>query len=72
MTIDTNTIGHQNWFYFRAKNNSKDNIEATLRICNFKRELKMFHRGAKIYSRNLTMNDGWTLSGENFILKEGI
>ena len=34
MQVDTNTRGHQQWFYFRVKNTKKDR-KYTFKIMNF-------------------------------------
>ena len=52
MRVDTNTHGHQNWFYFSIQNPSHVNKLIKINICNVKRDFKMILRGQKIFMRS--------------------
>ena len=45
--VDTNTKGHQQWFYFRVKNTQKD-TKYQFSICNFTKPLSLFKQGMQI------------------------
>lgn len=54
MRNDTNTRGHQNWFYFSMKNNSGDKKRVKLNIMNLKRNLNLVREGQRIYARTIS------------------
>ncbi|CAD8051300.1 unnamed protein product [Paramecium sonneborni] len=47
MRIDTNTIGHTNWFYFKTTNNEQ--IKIKFNICNFTKPQILYAKGMKPY-----------------------
>lgn len=53
---DTNSMGHQNWFYFKLLNNSEDKKTVFLNVCNLKRGFKLVRKGQKIFSRLRKIN----------------
>jgi hypothetical protein len=53
---DSNTHGHQAWFYFRVKSNEGERVLANFNICNIKRDMKLFQEGEKIFVRKISSN----------------
>ncbi|CAD8050123.1 unnamed protein product [Paramecium sonneborni] len=47
MRIDTNSIGHSNWFYFKTTNNEQKKIK--FNICNFTKSQSLYLKGMKPY-----------------------
>ncbi|CAK72384.1 unnamed protein product (macronuclear) [Paramecium tetraurelia] len=47
MRIDTNSIGHSNWFYFKTTNNQLNKIK--FNICNFTKPQSLYTKGMKPY-----------------------
>lgn len=45
--VDTNTKGHQQWFYFRCKN-TKINTRYHFSICNFTKPYSLYREGMKV------------------------
>jgi hypothetical protein len=41
LRIDTNTRGHQSWFYFKVSNTYNETKKVRLNICNVKRRFRM-------------------------------
>ncbi|KAL4450839.1 hypothetical protein ABPG74_011681 [Tetrahymena malaccensis] len=48
MRPDTNTKGHQSWFYFKISN-TKANQTVRFNICNFQKKRSLYQRGLKPY-----------------------
>ena len=51
MRIDTNSIGHSNWFYFKVRNTSKTKVK--FNICNFTKPQTLYLKGLKPYVLSL-------------------
>ena len=52
---DTNTKGHQGWFYFKISNLAeKRNIK--INICNLRRNYKMINEGQSVYIKKGNKN----------------
>ena len=69
MTVDTNTKGHQQWFYFKVKNTRKGGVVEFV-INNFTKPYCLYKNGMKVnvYSkcRNAQKSpSGWEKGGEN-------
>ena len=47
MRIDSNTVGHLQWFNFRAFTIQKRKVK--FNICNFKKNKTLYQRGMKPY-----------------------
>ena len=45
--VDTNTKGHQQWFYFKVKNTHLD-TKYQFSICNFTKPFSLFKQGMKV------------------------
>ena len=45
--VDTNTKGHQQWFYFKVKNTQTD-TRYQFSICNFTKPFSLFKQGMQI------------------------
>ena len=45
--MDTNTKGHQQWFYFKCKNTKLD-TKYQISICNFTKPFSLFKQGMQI------------------------
>ncbi|KAL4495015.1 hypothetical protein ABPG72_015715 [Tetrahymena utriculariae] len=48
MRPDTNTKGHQSWFYFKISN-TKANQTVRFNVCNFQKKRSLYQRGLKPY-----------------------
>ena len=51
LNVDTNTKGHQQWFYFKAKNTFKDK-HYTFHIRNFTKPFSLHRSGMKILMKS--------------------
>ncbi|KAM3147801.1 hypothetical protein pb186bvf_000129 [Paramecium bursaria] len=51
MRIDTNSIGHSNWFYFKVRNTQKTKVK--FNICNFTKPQTLYLKGLKPYVLSL-------------------
>lgn len=76
---DTNTHGHQNWFYFMIKNHTNEVKSVTINVCNVKRDFSLIHSGQKIFMKEVDPNkiqlrgiheEKWKIGGYNFSIKE--
>lgn len=45
--VDTNTKGHQQWFYFKVKNTRKD-VRYHFSVCNFTKPFSLFKQGMQV------------------------
>ncbi len=64
MRVDTNTRGHNSWFFFKVRN-TRQGKTVKFNICNFHRTSSLFSTGMKpsVYSK---MNSkGWSQEGSN-------
>ena len=52
LRIDTNTRGHQSWFYFKVSNNFDEKKRIRINVCNVKRKFRMLASGQKIHYKN--------------------
>ena len=46
--VDTNTKGHQQWFYFKVRN-TKVSTRYQFSICNFTKPFSLFKQGMQIH-----------------------
>jgi hypothetical protein len=51
LSVDTNTKGHQSWFYFTVANNTAHKQKIIINICNLKRKFPMIKNGQGVYMR---------------------
>jgi hypothetical protein len=51
LNVDTNTKGHQQWFYFKVKNTFKDK-KYTFNIRNFTKPFSLYRQGMKIMMKS--------------------
>eukprot|EP00347_Sterkiella_histriomuscorum_P002278 403368770 len=72
LNVDTNTKGHQQWFYFKVKNTFKDK-KYTFNIRNFTKPFTLYRSGMKIMmkskkqfeeSEGVSENEGWVTAGQ--------
>lgn len=64
MRIDSNTVGHLQWFNFRVFNIKKKKIK--FNICNFKKNKTLYQRGMRPYVQSSCNNNGdWVQGGLN-------
>jgi hypothetical protein len=57
LSVDTNTRGHQSWFYFVVTNNKATKLTIQINICNMKRKFPMIKNGQGIYKKS--KDGGW-------------
>lgn len=50
LSVDTNTKGHQSWFYFHVTNRQHKH-SIVISICNMKRKLPMVRNGQGVYCK---------------------
>ena len=48
MRVDSNTLGHLQWYYFKMMNLTKDTVYQ-INICNFQKAKTLYTRGMKPY-----------------------
>ena len=57
MSVDTNTKGHQQWFYLRVRNTRKDQVYQ-FTICNFTKPQSLFRKGMRLMWMSKKKNNG--------------
>ena len=69
MSVDTNTKGHQQWFYFNVSN-MRENQNVTFNITNFTKPFCLFKNGMKVQCFSKIAHKytgvGWHSAGCNF------
>lgn len=70
LNVDTNTKGHQQWFYFKVKNTFRDK-KYTFNIRNFTKPFSLYRQGMRVMMRSKKHQEeseggraAWTPAGE--------
>ncbi len=56
LNVDTNTKGHQQWFYFRVKN-TQANKRVTFTIRNFTKPFSLHKQGMRVFYKSQKKNE---------------
>lgn len=64
INVDTNTRGHQQWFYFSVRNMRRGACY-TFKIVNFTKPFILYKKGMRIAMRSKKAASEWELGGED-------
>ena len=73
MRVDTNTLGHHQWFYFNIKYSSLSLKDKPIKfkICNFTKPASLYNYGMRICMAKQSKDFNWHKGGENIEYGKG-